>query len=389
MTYIPRLLEEEITPFLQSNKILILLGARQVGKTTIIKHLLKERSGTILNMDIKIDRDRLHKAAAIEPKEGIRTLSTGELLIIDEAQRVKDIGRITKGWYDRDVDKKIILLGSSSANLLDLATGELVGRNEKLWLTPLLFREVLSQQEWYTKGDTADQIQKYFPDQVKSILLERIIFGSYPDAYLSGNTAEYLTTLSTDYLFKDVFGMISSRATEDIRSLLVELIRETGETVSYLQLSTRLKISRQTVQKYLRLLEEAFIIFSLPSYATDPNKETHKSYKYYFWDNGVRNALIGDWTVSQDRTDIDKLWENWVLAEIKKISMTLRRPEELYFWQSRHNSNVELVIRQGNTLHPFNISFYENNASLSRAFTNMYNVKPELIHPDNVLNLLI
>lgn len=388
-TYLSRLLEEDIQAALSNRKVLFLLGARQVGKTTIIKHILKMCPGRLLNMDMEIDRSRLKEAAQLAPAEGVRVLTDGELLVIDEAQRVPDIGQITKGWYDADMSTKIILLGSSTATLLDHAASELVGRNEKLWLTPLLFREVLAGQQWFRPDQAPSSISNYFGRQVQALLMQRLVFGSYPEAYLADDPREYLENLIGDYLLKDIFTKSLVRSPDDVRRLLAELAQEIGNTISVAQLATRLKLSRQTVQRYLDLLEGIFVIFSLPAYATDPIKEVNKSNKYYFWDTGVKNALQREWTVSSNRSDIDALWENWVIAEVMKLSRTLRRHEDLFFWRTRHNSNVELLVKQGEALHPFNIAFEPDGAAASRSFESAYGVKPQIIHPGNVLEILL
>ena len=389
MKYIQRSVERYIKESLKNRKILFLLGARQVGKTTLIEYLLKTSQGEMLNMDTQIDQARFKDAAGLEPAEGVRTLTSGKTLVIDEAQRVPDIGRITKGWYDARVPVKIILLGSSSATLADIAASELVGRNEKLWLTPLLFEEVLTQQKWFTKKRPPKLLQQSFSQTTHSILMQRLIFGSYPEAYLANDPRTYLENLTGDYLLKDIFTKSLVRSPEDVRRLLLELTREIGETVSVLQLATRLQLSRQTIQRYLDLLEGIFVIFKLPAYHTNPITEVAHSYKYYFWDTGVKNALQREWTISTKRSDIEALWENWVIAEIMKLSHTYRRHEDLFFWRSRHGSNVELVIRQGDKLYPFNISFDPHAVKLSRAFTNTYSVKPKIIRPDNILQFIV
>lgn len=387
--YVPRILEEDIQASFQNHKILFLLGARQVGKTTLIEHILGESSGELLNMDMEVDRARLKEAAHLTAEEGMRALATGDVLVIDEAQRVSDIGRIVKGWYDARVKTKVLLLGSSSATLLDHAAAELVGRNEKLWLTPLLFKEVLQQQKWFRPDQTPLQLNQYFAKQIRALLMQRLVFGSYPEAYLAADPRSYLTNLINDYLLKDIFTKSLIRSPEDVRRLLIELAQEIGNTVAVSQLATRLKISRQTVQRYLDLLEGIFVIFSLPAYATDPIKEVNKSSKYYFWDTGVKNALQREWTISSNRSDIDALWENWVIAEVVKISRTYGRHEDLFFWRSRHDSNVELIIKQGTTLHPFNIRFDPSENTPSRSFETAYRQKPRIIHPGNVLEILL
>lgn len=389
--YIPRLLEEQITQSLGNRKVLLLLGARQVGKTTLIEHLLAARRGELLNMDIEVDQARLLAAAKLAPAEAVRSLGAGEaggVLVIDEAHRVPSIGRIVKGWYDAHVPAKFILLGSSSATLLDTAAAELAGRNEKLWLTPLLFEEVLRQQRWYDPERAPAAVQVDFGAQVRSLLLNRLVFGSYPEAYLTDDPRQYLTNLSSDYLLKDIFTASIVRSPEDVRRLLLELAGELGQIVSMSQLATRLTISRPTVQRYLDLLEGIFVIFSLPAYYTDPVKEVTKSRKYYFWDTGVKNALQREWVVGESRSDLTALWENWVLAEIIKQSWSERRHEDLFFWRSRNDSTVDLVVKRGSEVHAFDVRFEPRGWRPSLAFMRLYGVEPQLIHADNVLEFL-
>jgi len=170
---------------------------------------------------------------------------------------------------------------------------------------------------------------------------------------------------------------------------LLELAREIGNTIAVAQLATRLRLSRQTVQRYLDLLEGIFVIFSLPSYYTNPNKEVTKSHKYYFWDTGVKNALQREWVVSESRSDIAALWENWAMAEMVKRSVSYRRHEDLFFWRSRNDSTVDLVIKQGSTLNAFDIRFDPRFSRPSRSFTRAYGIQPQIIHPDNILEFLL
>lgn len=387
MTYIPRVLEATLKNSLSSRKVLLLLGARQVGKTTLIEQVFPHAQA--LNMDIDVDRSRVTAAARLAPAESIRSLGAGDnnILIIDEAHRVPDIGRITKGWYDAKVPIKIILLGSSSATLLDIAAAELTGRNEKIYLTPLLFSEIIRHQAWYSAHHTPDALQAHFPDQIQSLLLGRLVFGSYPEAYLTSQPEQYLTNLSGDYLLKDIFTESLVRSPDDVRRLLLELARHLGASLSINQLATRLRLARPTIQRYLDLLEGIFVIFSLPAFHTDPEREVSKSRKYYFWDTGVKNALQREWVVSPSRSDIDALWVNWVIAEIMKQSRTQNRQEDLFFWQSRNGSVVDLVVKQGSVLHPFDISFTDRARS-SRSFINMYRTVPQLIHPSTILDFV-
>lgn len=387
--YLSRVLEGSIYTSLKNRKVLFLLGARQVGKTTLIEHILRTNPGELLNLDIEVDRARLLAAAKLEPTEAVRSLGAKKVLVIDEAQRAADIGRICKGWYDARVPTKIILLGSSSATLLDTAAAELAGRNEKLWLTPLLWREVLQHQRWFNQESTPANLQRDFPDQIRSLLINRLVFGSYPEAYLAQDPPHYLTNLSSDYLLKDIFTESIVRSPHDVKRLLLELAQEIGQAVSVAQLATRLALSRQTVQRYLALLEGIFVIFSLPAYHTAPLKEVTKSRKYYFWDTGVKNALQREWVVSESRSDMAALWENWVMAEIWKQSLTFQRREDLFFWRSRNDSTVDLIIKQGSRLHAFDIRFEPSVSRPAGSFERMYKTRPITIHRDNFLEFLM
>jgi len=386
--FIPRFLEEKIKESLTNHKVLLLLGARQVGKTTLIEHILSGVKGNMLNLDIDVDRAKLTAASKLSPSEAMHTLRAGQVLVIDEAHRLPNIGRICKGWYDAHVAPKIILLGSSSANLLDTASAELAGRNEKLWLTPLLFSEILHQQDWYSSSYSPTELHHNFPEQIHALLQDRLVFGQYPEAYLTDHPEKYLANLSRDYLLKDIFTASVVRSPEDVNRLLLELGREIDHTVSVLQLSTRLQLSRQTVQRYLDLLSGIFVIFNLPAYATDPIKEVNKSQKYYFWDNGILNALRGVWSLPGFRRDVEALWHNYIIAEIFKQGRTFHRQERLCFWQSRNDFTVDLIVRQGDTIHPFDIRFNPASKS-SRAFANAYGVQPQIISPNNFLEYLV
>ncbi len=389
MDFIPRSLESKLTAALATRKVLFLLGARQVGKTTLIERVLQRHSGELLNMDIEVDRARLLSAANLPPKEAMKTLGAGDVLIIDEAQRIPEIGRIAKGWYDNHVATKVVLLGSASMTLLDAAASELTGRNEKLWLTPLLFAEVLEQQSWFDAKRDAHHVHTDFGQQLRALLLPRLVFGSYPEAYLTAEPEEYLTNLSSDYLLKDILTSAAIRQPEDVRRLLLELAQDLGSNASVAQLAARTQLSRPTVKRYLELLEAIFVIFKLPSWHTDPFTELHKSTKYYFWDTGIKNALQREWTVSEQRSDMDALWQNWLIAEYIKRSHTMQHHDELFFWQSRNDSTVDLIVKRGEQVHPIDIRWDQSGHIPSRGWRRKYDSTPELITPDNFLPYLL
>lgn len=381
--YIQRKIEDALNNALTSRKISIIIGARQVGKTTLVKHVLKGKNSVFLNFDIESDAQRIVAAAALVPAEAIKSFGNPDYIVIDEAQRLPKIGSIVKGWYDSGVSTKIILLGSSSLDLLNQSAESLTGRNEKLFITPLEFKEIIATQQWYSTVYTDTEIEKNFPEQVSALLAQTIVFGSYPEAVITDNKQGYLLNLASDYLFKDVLQMGLIKTPDFIKKLLALLAHQIGSEVSVNELATNLGIARATVERYLDLLEQTFVIFRLPAFSTNPRKEIVKSQKIYFWDTGIRNAILNEFSMQPFRADIGALWENWVVAEYAKKNMGTGQKKNLYFWRSRSGSEVDLIIKEGEKISAYEIK-WKNKKAASRAFTERYGVQVELItsaHP--------
>lgn len=378
MEYIPRLAEGRLEKLLKSGKIIIILGARQTGKTTLVKYLLKDKRALFLNLDIAVDQQRLLAASVLSPQEAWQSLGGPDYLVVDEAQRLAATGRIVKGWYDAALPLKIILLGSSSLNLLDQAAESLTGRNIKYHLTPLLFAEIVAKQSWYSSAFSPEELQSNFPEQIKALLLPSLVYGSYPEAVTTTEKVQYLSNLTSDYLLKDVLQQGLVRSPEVIRRLLSLLAHQAGSVVSTNELAKNLSISRATVDRYLDLLEQTFVIFRLPAFSTNPRKEIAKSAKIFFYDTGIRNALLNEYNVSSLRPDIGKLWENWVVAELAKQNLQTGSTKNLYFWRSKSGSEIDLVIREGEALKAFEIKWSAGNVS-TKAFSESYRIKVEVI----------
>jgi uncharacterized protein len=377
--YINRKTEKILLDKLNSKKISIILGARQTGKTTLIKHLLAEKNSTYFNLDIDVDKQRLLSASSLDPEKAIKSLGGKKFIIIDEAQRLPEIGKITKGWYDSGVDSsKIILLGSSSLDLLNKSAESLAGRNEKIYLPPLTFQEIIEDQDWYSPDFTREAIQTHFSGQIAEILIQSIVFGNYPEAAATGGKREYLINLISDYIFKDVlqFGLI--KMTEPINKLLSMIARQIGSEISVNELAGSLGMARQTVERYLDLLEQTFIIFSLPAFSTNPRKEITKSKKIYFWDTGVRNALLNDFSLNPARSDIGALWENWVVSEFAKFNLLQGKSYNLYFWRSKAGAEIDLVVQQDDKINAFEVK-WKKGKSPTKVFTQDYGVKIDIL----------
>ena len=212
--------------------------------------------------------------------------------------------------------------------------------------------------------------------------MQRLSFGSYPEIVTSDNPTQLLRELSADYLWKDVLqaGLVKTPAL--LKRMLLLLAHQAGSEVSVNELATQLQMMRPTVERYLDLLEQTFVIFRLPSFSTNPRKEIAKSQKIFFWDTGIRNALLNSFSTEEFRPDIGALWENWVIAEVAKRNALLGSPGELFFWRSRAQSEVDLVVKDGSGLRAYEIKWSPRRVS-GRAFRDAYGVEVKVIRPDN------
>jgi hypothetical protein len=380
--YLKRAAEQPLKDILASNKVGVILGARQVGKTTLVEHVLAGQPAVFLDLDVEVDKARFQAAAALAPRDGLRSLGNPSVLVIDEAQRLPETSRIVKGWHDARLPAKFLLLGSSSLNLLDQAARSLTGRNRKMVLPPLLFSETLDTQVWADANAAPGHLCRHFAPQLRAFLMQRLSFGSYPEIVTSDQPTQLLRELSSDYLWKDVLQAGLVKTPDPIKRLLLLLAHRAGSEVSVNELATHLQMARPTVDRYLDLLEHTFVIFRLPSFSTNPRKEIAKSQKVFFWDTGIRNALLNTFSTDEFRPDIGALWENWVIAEAAKRNALLGSPAELFFWRTRAQSEVDLVVKQGDGLQAFEIKWSPGRVS-GRAFRDAYGVEVEPIRSDN------
>ncbi len=380
--YISRIAENIVKDKLSKKKVLMVLGARQVGKTTMVKRILQGRNAVFFNFDAQVDLDRFKSLSAVSASEVMKSLGNPEIIVIDEAQRWAETARVVKGWYDYEIKCKVILLGSSSLNILNQSSESLTGRNEKLYLPPLTFKEIVAAQDWYLPGQDFKQTALHFKAQVRELLMQNLIFGSYPEVVTSGNREELLLNLVSDYLLKDILNLDLVKSQETIKRLLQLLAHQAGSEVSVSELSLNLHTSRATVEKYLDLLEETYVIFRLPAFSTNPRKEIAKSRKIYFWDTGIRNAVLGEFSQSELRPDIGALWENWVVAEFAKHNLLSGKKSNLYFWRSRFSGEVDLVLKSGAELKAYEIKWQAQKIK-KRAFEKAYNITVHLIESSN------
>jgi predicted AAA+ superfamily ATPase len=381
--YLNRIAEQLLRDILAGDKVGIILGARQVGKTTLVGHVLAGEPATLLNFDVEVDKARFRAAAALPPEDALRSLGSPPVLVIDEAQRLPEAARVVKGWHDARLPARFLLLGSSSLNLLDQAAEGLTGRNRKLVLPPLVFAETLGNQVW-AADLPPDDLCRHFASQLRALLMQRLSFGSYPEVVTSDQAVPLLRELSSDYLWKDVLQTGLVKTPDLIKRLLTLLAHQAGAEVSVNELAAQLQMARPTVDRYLDLLEQTFVIFRLPAFSTNPRKEISKGQKVFFWDTGIRNALLGAFSTDEFRPDIGALWENWAIAEVAKHNALRGSPAQLFFWRTRSQSEVDLVVKQGDRLRAFEVKWSSGRVS-GRAFRDAYGVEVEAIRPDSPL----
>ncbi len=363
---------------LDSGKVVVITGARQVGKTTLVQEALKSEKVTLLNFDVPYDVARFKAAGVLPPADGLKSLNCPDFLVIDEAQREPESARIVKGWYDSKLPVHIILLGSSSLNLLAQTTESLTGRNRKLQLSSFNLLESLRAESWMRPEYTMPIVETQFAGQFRVTLLKSMVFGGYPEVVTSDDKIALLRELSGDYLWKDILQSGLIKTPELIRRLLTLLAHQAGSEVSTNELAQQLGMARTTIDRYLDLLEQTFVIFRLPAYSTNPRKEVVKGKKIFFWDTGIRNAILNAFDLNENRPDIGNLFENYLIAEVAKRNLLRGNPAELYFWRTVAKSEVDLVIKDGETLTAFEIKWGRRRGSVT-AFANAYGVKPQTL----------
>ena len=316
---IGRFLSETIEDKLFKGKIIILLGARQVGKTTLMKQILTKNEEVLwLNGDEMQVQNLFNNASA---DRLLSEFGNNKIVILDEAQRIKDIGLRLKLLADSDSDIQVIATGSSSFDLANKVNEPLTGRKWEYRMFPLSFGEMVAHH-----GKMKEM----------RMLPRRIVYGYYPEVVMNdGNEVEILKLLTDAYLYKDILSWENIKHPDKLQTLLRALAYQVGSQVSFNELSQMCSLDNKTVERYVSLLEQCYIIFRLPSFSRNLRHELKSSRKIYFYDNGIRNALIADFNAPEIRQDIGALWENFVIAERMKSNEYRRRWVNSYFWRTK------------------------------------------------------
>ena len=367
---IERLLRDLIDKRLYRNKAIIVVGPRQVGKTTLLRMLVSDTERKVLmwNCDEPDVRRKLSEPTSTELRAEI---GDADLLLIDEAQRVRDIGITLKLMIDNFPEKQLVVTGSSAIELSNSINEPLTGRKYEYVMYPFSVEELINE---------------FGAREERRMLERRLVYGSYPEVVNNaGEEREVLTDLVGSYLYKDIFSFQDVRKPEIIEQLLQALALQVGSEVSFNELGRLLGLNSVTVQRYIDLLEKSFVVFHLRSFSRNVRSELKKSRKIYFWDNGVRNAVIGDFKALGLRTDVGALWENYVISERLKHNAYSSFYGKSYFWRTQMQQEVDYVEDIDGVLHAYEFKWSKTKQPrLTETFAKNYPDHTfEVVSPDN------
>lgn len=372
---IDRIIEKAILDKLFKGKAILIFGARQVGKTTLINKIAGEinEQTLVLNGDEPDVRELLSNATSRKLKA---YFGNNKLVIIDEAQGIKDIGITLKLISDQLKDIQIVATGSSAFELADKTAESLTGRKYEFKLYPLSFGELVAQ---------------YGLLEEKRVLEHRMIFGYYPEIVNNEILAkEHLKLIAGSYLYKDILMLGKIKKTFLLEKILRALALQVGNEVSFNEIGNMVQAKGETVEKYIDLLEKAYIIFRLPAFSRNVRNEIKKGKKIYFCDNGIRNAIIGSFDPIEKRTDTGALWENFVVSERMKFLRHSGIDTTMYFWRTTQQQEIDLIEEAESMLSAYEIKWQKRKVRFSRTFLNAYpDCKMHIIMKGNVEDFLL
>ncbi len=372
--YIPHAQLPHLTRLVQPGKVVVIYGPRRVGKTTLLEHYLSAVDEDYLLVpgdDISV-RDFLESQSVAKLKSFV---GAHTLLALDEAQYVRHIGANLKLLVDHMPSLKIIATGSSSFELAAHTGEPLTGRKYTLLLLPLAQQEI-------------GQVEA--AHETHAMLEQRLVFGSYPEVVLMADIREkerYLKELVSSYLFKDILQLEDVRNAEKLNRLLQLIAFQVGKDVSLAELGSQLGMSKNTVERYLDLLEKVFVIHSRRGFSRNLRKEISKSRRYFFVDNGIRNALINNFNSLALRDDVGALWENYLITERMKYHLNRGDSVASYFWRTYDRQEIDLVEETGGRLFAYEAKWRRpGRASAPAAWQRAYpGATYEVVSPENYL----
>ncbi len=365
-----------IRKYLQPGKVLSIYGARRVGKTTLIHEFIKEIdekyilvTGEDINVQTYLGSQSIEKLTDF--------IGSHKILIIDEAQYIKNIGINLKMIVDHIPDIKIIATGSSSFDMAQNMGEPLTGRQKVLKQYPLSQLELSNIEN---KLETLGNLES------------RLVYGSYPEiATMKDNSSkkEYLNELVNSYLLKDILQFENIRNSEKLKRLLQLIAFQVGKEVSITELGKQLGLGKNTVDRYLDLLEKVFVIYKLPGFSRNLRKEIQKSNRYFFFDLGIRNTLISNFNPLELRNDVGQIWENYIIMERLKKHEYNRVFNNKYFWRTYDKKEIDLIEESNGQLNGFEIKWKKLNSNHAKAWLRAYpDSRIEIITKNNYLSFI-
>lgn len=370
-----RILANRLKEKLFKQKAIILLGPRQVGKTTLLKNLAFDPSDILwMNAD-ELDIQQLFSAVSSTSIKML--LGKKKILVIDEAQRIENIGIKLKLITDNLTDIQVIATGSSSLDLANRINEPLTGRKWEYHLFPLSYQEL---------------VQHHGILEENRLIAHRLVYGYYPEVVTNpGEEEERLKLISHSYLYKDVLLWERIHKSDKLVRLLQALAFQIGSQVSYNELGSICGMDAKTVEKYINLLEQAFVVFRLPSFSRNLRNELKSSRKIYFYDNGIRNAVINNFNPVSLRNDIGFLWENFLISERQKYNAYQQLHKNSFFWRTVNQQELDLIEEFGGKIHAYEFKWNtKKRVKLTKTFQNAYpDASFQVITPENIHEFLL
>jgi len=368
-----RIIENIVKDKIGTGKAIIIVGARQVGKTTLIKKILEGQEYLFLDADDPSIRQLL-----LNPNtEEIRTiLGENRIVFIDEAQRIAGIGLTLKIITDQFKKVQLFVSGSSSFDLGNKLNEPLTGRKWEYELFPISWEE-FEKKEGFVKSE--QQIEN------------RLLFGFYPEVLNNkGKERAILKNLVSSYLYRDILAFSEIRKPEILDSLLLALALQVGSEVNYNELAGTIGVNKITIQKYIDILEKGYIIFKLNSFSRNLRNEIKRNRKIYFYDNGIRNMIIGNFNPLKLRTDVGALWENLLISERRKQNIYKETFARMYFWRTKQQQEIDFVEEKDGKIYGFEFKWKtKSKIRLPETFIKTYNAEAKVITRDNFREFVI
>ena len=371
---IKRVIKNSIQADYRREKVIVLLGARQVGKTTLLSEL-QEGANKVLSLNC----DNVDDVLLLESKTSTELkylLSSYDLVFIDEAQRVKNIGLTLKMIGDLKLKTQVVVTGSSSFDMANEVNEPATGRLIEYNLYPFSLSELAIE--------TSER-------EEKRLLETRMVYGLYPEVVTEpGDAKRILMGLTNNYLYKDLFMYRGIKKPDLIQKLVRALALQLGNEVSYNELSSLLGVDRGTIETYINLLEKCFVVFRLDSFSRNLRNEIKTGKKIYFYDNGIRNAVLSNFAPLELRNDTGALWENLMVSERVKRNSYLGDFAQLFFWRTHEQQEIDLVEEQDGVLRTFEFKWNDKvKVKRPKSFVDAYpNSTYEVVTPENYWNFI-